>query len=95
METLRESLKKLICESLHLEDVAPADIEDDAALFGDGLGLDSVDALELAMEIENRFGVSISKDPDDRSAFASVAALAEHLKKAGVRDPGVGSDGDG
>lgn len=95
METLRESLKKLICEALHLEDVAPTDIEDDEALFGDGLGLDSVDALELAMEIEARFGVSISKDPEDRRAFASVNALAEYLKETGVEDPVADADTPG
>lgn len=89
MQKIRESLKVLICEALHLEDVKPEDIADDEALFGEGLGLDSVDALELAMEIENRFGVRISRDSDDTRAFASVAALATFLVQAGVDEEKV------
>jgi acyl carrier protein len=81
MEELRRSLKDLICESLHLDDITPDMIEDDTPLFGDGLGLDSVDALELAIEIEKRYGVRITQDEKDRAAFASVASLAEFLKE--------------
>jgi acyl carrier protein len=84
MESLRESLKVMICEALQLEDVSPADIEDDAPLFGEGLGLDSVDALELAMEIENRYGLKISKNEESRHALASVAALEKFLIDSGA-----------
>lgn len=70
----------MICEALQLEDVSPKDIFDDAPLFGNGLGLDSVDALELAIEIEKRFGVRLSQAEEDRAAFASVATLAGFIE---------------
>lgn len=89
MQKIRESLKVLICEALHLEDIRPEDIADEEPLFGEGLGLDSVDALELAMEIESRYGVRISRDPDDTRAFGSVAALANFLREAGVDEEKV------
>lgn len=80
MEALRQALKVLICESLQLEDVVPGELGDDTPLFFDGLGLDSIDALELAIEIEKRYGVRITQDEQDRVAFTSVASLAEFLK---------------
>lgn len=83
MEKLRHDLKVLICQSLQLEDVTPDMIADDNPLFGDGLGLDSVDALELAIEIEKQYGVRITQEETDRQAFASVAALAEFVKRRG------------
>lgn len=83
MEKLRHDLKVLICQSLQLEDVTPDMIADDNPLFGDGLGLDSVDALELAIEIEKQYGVRITQEETDRQAFASVAALAEFVKGRG------------
>lgn len=85
MEQLRLDLKVLICESLHLEDVTPDMIADDKPLFEGGLGLDSVDALELAIEIEKQYGVRITQEETDRQAFASVAALAEFVKGRGGR----------
>lgn len=66
----------MIVRVLMLEGVAPADIPDDGPLFGGGLGLDSVDALELAIHVEEEFGVKIPDDGRAREAFASVAALA-------------------
>lgn len=78
MEELRNSLKVLICEALNLQDVSPRDIEDEAPLFGSGLGLDSVDALELAIEIEQRHGIRLSQS--EHAAFASVSALAQFIK---------------
>lgn len=81
MEELSHSLKILICEALQLEDVVADEIADDTPLFGGGLGLDSVDALELAIEIEKRYGVRISQDEKDRAAFASVGSLASFLKE--------------
>jgi len=75
-EPLELEIKKLIVESLVLEDVAPEEIDTDAALFVDGLGLDSIDALELAMVLEQ-----IGEDPDEnRALFASVASLAEFVE---------------
>ncbi len=73
---LRSSLKRLIVETLNLEGVEPQSIADEQPLFGSGLGLDSVDALELMVAIEKRFGIRIETGELDRSAFASVAALA-------------------
>jgi acyl carrier protein len=76
-ETLELELKQLIIEALALEDVAPENIESGAALFVEGLGLDSIDALELAMALEERYGVRIGEDPDlNRRIFASVRNLA-------------------
>ena len=90
MQELRQSLKQLICDALQLEDIAPSDIEDDAPLFGEGLGLDSVDALELAIEIEKRHGVRLTKNEEDRAAFSSVATLAAFLQERGVAAPREG-----
>ncbi len=71
----------LIVESLNLEDVDAAAIEPEAALFGTGLGLDSIDALELALEISKRYGVQLrSDDPDNRRIFASLRALTAHVQ---------------
>lgn len=74
---LEEEIKELIIEALALEDVAPADIETEAALFVEGLGLDSIDALELAMALEERYGVKIGDDPEEnQQIFGSVRKLA-------------------
>lgn len=64
---------------LNLEGKSPADIDDAAPLFGEGLGLDSLDALQLAMSVEERFGVKIPDGPEARPIFASVNALVEHI----------------
>ena len=74
---LEAEIKQLIIDSLMLEDLTVAEIESDAPLFVEGLGLDSIDALELAMALEERFGVEIQDDPDkNREIFASVKSLA-------------------
>lgn len=76
-ETLEAELKALIIEALALEDVEPDDIEPEAALFVEGLGLDSIDALELSMVLEERYGVQIGDDPEtNQRIFASVRNLA-------------------
>ncbi len=79
--SLHDQLKAMIVETLMLEDVDPADIEDQQVLFGEGLGLDSVDALELAMEIERRYGVTVPNDEQGREVFKSVAALASFVQR--------------
>ena len=80
MEALEQELKKLIVESLMLDDVKAAEIESTAPLFATGLGLDSIDALELAMAIERRFGVKFSPDDDrNREIFANVKNLAAYV----------------
>jgi acyl carrier protein len=76
---VRQHLKELMVSELNLEGKSPADIDDAASLFGDGLGLDSLDALQLAMSIEERFGVKIPEGPEARPIFASVDALVEHI----------------
>lgn len=73
---VRTRLKRLIVETLNLEGVEPESIGDEQPLFGTGLGLDSVDALELMVGIEKEFGIRIETGELDRSAFASVTALA-------------------
>jgi acyl carrier protein len=81
METsdVRQQLKELIVADLNLEGKSPSDIDDAAPLFGEGLGLDSLDALQLAMSVEEKFGVTIPEGPEARPIFASVNALADHI----------------
>lgn len=76
---VRQKLKKLIVHELNLEGKSPEDIEDAAPLFGAGLGLDSLDALQLAMSIEEAFGVRIPEGDEARTIFASVDAIASHI----------------
>ena len=77
MQALEEEIKSLVIEVLNLEDVTVADIDNEAALFGDGLGLDSIDALELGLALQRRYGLSLSADSaETRRHFASVRALA-------------------
>ena len=77
MSALHNELKQLIIDSLNLEGLTPEDIETEAPLFGDGLGLDSIDALELGLAIKGRYGLVLAAaDQDTRRHFASVAALA-------------------
>ncbi|XZG71022.1 phosphopantetheine-binding protein [Chitinibacteraceae bacterium HSL-7] len=77
MSELIDEIKQLIIESLNLEDITPADIDADAPLFGEGLGLDSIDALELGVALQKRYGLKLSADSEEtRRHFASVTALA-------------------
>ena len=74
---LELEIKEIIIESLMLEDTTSADIETDAPLFDTGLGLDSIDALEIAIALENRYGVTVEDDPEkNQKIFASVRSLA-------------------
>lgn len=73
---LEQEVKQLIIDVLQLEDVSAADIEIDAPLFVEGLGLDSIDALELGVALQKRYGIVLSADSEDtRRHFASVRAL--------------------
>ena len=73
-------IAQLIVSALNLEEVDPASLDPDAALFGSGLGLDSIDALELALEISKRYGVQLKADDDDnRRIFASLRALTDYV----------------
>lgn len=77
MLQLEQEIKELIISSLALEDIAPQDIDSSDALFVDGLGLDSIDALELGLALQKRYGVSMSADSEQtRQHFRSVQALA-------------------
>jgi acyl carrier protein len=76
---VRQQLKELMVAELNLEGKTPADIDDAAPLFGEGLGLDSLDALQLAMSVEEKFGVKIPEGPEARPIFASVDALVAHI----------------
>lgn len=74
---LEQEVKQLIIDALQLEDMTVSDIETDAPLFVEGLGLDSIDALELGVALQKRYGIALSADSNDtRRHFASVRALA-------------------
>ena len=75
-----DRIKALIVRSLNLQDVRPDEIETDAPLFGAGLGLDSVDALELVVALEKEFGIRTESHEIGREAFASVRALAAFVQ---------------
>lgn len=79
-EQLEAELKDLIIDVLVLEDVTPEEIESAAPLFGEGLGLDSIDALEIAMALEQKYGVTMSEDDEAaREYFASIQNLAKFV----------------
>jgi acyl carrier protein len=78
---LRSELKRLIVAELNLKGRDPETIEDDAPLFGTGLGLDSLDALQLAMVIEEKLGVRIPEGEEARAVFRSVRTIAQHVAK--------------
>ena len=78
-EELLMAVKTLIIERLKLEEIAVADIETDAPLFGEGLGLDSIDALELVIGLEKEYGVSIPDAEVGREVFQSVRTIAQYI----------------
>ncbi|RDZ26386.1 phosphopantetheine-binding protein [Lysobacter silvisoli] len=76
-------LAQLLVESLNLEDVDPAQIDPEAALFGEGLGLDSIDALELALAVSKRYGFQLRSDNEEnRRIFGSLRALSAHVERS-------------
>jgi len=80
MENLYDEIKQLIIDSLNLEDISIDDIETEAPLFVDGLGLDSIDALELGMAIKQKYGLTLSSDNDEmKKHFFSVKTLADFI----------------
>jgi len=82
-ELLRE-LKEMIVEVLALEDVRPSDIDDDAPLFVEGLGLDSIDALELVVALDKRYHVKVDTEEKGRTVLRSVRAIADFLVEKGA-----------
>ena len=84
MNNLKQKIKELIINVLELEDVKPENIVDSEPLFGEGLGLDSIDALELGIALKSKFGVKFSaENTDNKKHFASVDALAAYIETAG------------
>ncbi len=81
MDALRLEIKQLIIDVLMIENKTPDAIDNAAPLFGEGLGLDSVDALELAMELEDAFGVTLPDNDATREVFASVNSLAAYISE--------------
>lgn len=79
MDELIYALKVQIIEVLNLEEMTPEDIQDDAPLFGNGLGLDSIDVLELIVLLEKKYGIKLKSPADGKSIFASVRAIAEYV----------------
>jgi acyl carrier protein len=77
--TIQEKLKKMIVEEMNVEDVTVDDVDDDAPLFGEGLGLDSLDAVELVVLVKIHFGVEIRNVEEGRAAFQSINVLASFI----------------
>jgi len=80
MEELKFELKERIIDALHLMDMVPEDIEDDAPLFKEGLGLDSIDALELMLLMEKNYGIRLSSPQEGRQVFKSISTMAEYIQ---------------
>lgn len=79
MEKLIETLKKEIIEALNFEEMEPNEIETEAPLFGDGLGLDSIDALELTVLLDKNYGLKIKDQQQGKEIFYSVKTMAEYI----------------
>lgn len=79
---LKKELKHLVVEAVNLEDVDPASIADDEPLFGSGLDLDSIDALELVLEVEKRYKVKIQSSEASREALRTIDTLAAFIESA-------------
>lgn len=79
MEALKQELKGKIIEVLNLEDIAIADINDDDALFGDGLGLDSIDALELIVMLDKDYGIKLVDPKEGKTIFKSIGTMASYI----------------
>jgi acyl carrier protein len=81
MSDLKQTLKAQIIEQLNLEDLTVDDIQDDAPLFGDGLGLDSIDALEFIVLLEQHYGIKLADPSEGKDVFTSVNSLADFIEK--------------
>jgi acyl carrier protein len=81
MEKLINDLKVQLIEALNLEEITPEEIEAEAPLFGDGLGLDSIDALEIILILEKQYGLRIENPAEAKPIFYSVRTLAEYIEK--------------
>lgn len=81
MEDLILTLKEQIIDALNLEELTPEDIDENAPLFGDGLGLDSIDALELIVILDKFYGIKLANPAEGKAIFKSVAVIAEYVDK--------------
>ena len=79
MEALKQELKAKIIEVLNLEDINVADVNDDDALFGDGLGLDSIDALELIVMLDKDYGIKLVDPKEGKNIFQSIETMATYI----------------
>src|SRR3954462_13455198 len=79
MQDLKRKLKELLIERLKFEDMTPEDIPDDEPLFAGGLGLDSIDALEIVVMLEGEFGIKVNNESSAREHFKSIATLADYV----------------
>ncbi len=83
MEQLKKEIKEVIISALQLEDITPENIVDSEPLFGAGLGLDSIDALELGVALKKKFGIKFSSESEEnKKHFASINALADYISAA-------------
>lgn len=81
MQDLKTTLKEQIIESLNLQGMKPEDIDDNAPLFGEGLGLDSIDSLELMVLLERNYGIKIEDAREGRKVLTSVQSMAEYIQE--------------
>lgn len=81
MEELIQQLKEQIIEALNLEDITPDDIDNEAPLFGEGLGLDSIDALELIVILEKHYGIKLASPGDSKGTFKNINTIADFVAK--------------
>jgi acyl carrier protein len=81
MEQLIAELKQRIIESLNLEEVKPEDIQNDDPLFGEGLGLDSIDALELIVMMEKHYGIKLKDASEGKAIFQNISTMADYIAK--------------
>ena len=81
MEELNKELKEEIIEALNLEEMTPEDIDENDALFGDGLGLDSIDALELIVLLDKKYGIKLANPAEGKAIFKSIATIADYVSK--------------
>ena len=81
MEDLKVTLKQQIIEALNLQGMKPEDIDDNAPLFGDGLGLDSIDSLEMMVLLERNYGIKIEDAREGRKVLSSVQSMADYIQQ--------------
>ncbi|MDR3681290.1 MAG: phosphopantetheine-binding protein [Flavipsychrobacter sp.] len=84
-EELKQQLKTQIIKFLNLTDLTPADIKDDEPLFGDGLGLDSIDSLELIVLLKREYGISINDPKDGRKVLVDINTMADYIEQNSVK----------